>query len=184
MTHCDGCRNIGILAEISVDELHIGTAHSAGLHIDENLVRLDIGYRYVLEDHGFAVLMHACCFHICSPSKHWFTIQVACLASSSVRLVYVRGIPAHLNVDRCLNGLVWLSLRLHPRRIRLCLLFVTRPCVESLCTQAFSIQTVCAFTKACAPKCESSRPYPLFLTPPTGTRGSDAVTPLMNTPPV
>ena|SRR5271166_2085485 len=49
---------------------------------------------------------------------------------------------------------------------------------------ALSIQTVWAFTKACAPKCESSRPYPMFLTPPTGTRGSDAVTPLMNTPPV
>ena len=28
-----------------------------------------------------------------------------------------------------------------------------------------------AFTKACGPKCESSRPYPLFLTLPTGTRG-------------
>jgi hypothetical protein len=50
--------------------------------------------------------------------------------------------------------------------------------------QEFSIRTVWAFTKACGPKCESSRPYPLFLTPPTGTRGSDAVTPLMKTPPV
>ena len=50
--------------------------------------------------------------------------------------------------------------------------------------QEFAIQTVCAFTKVRGPKCESSRPYPLFLTPPTGTRRSDDVTPLMKTPPV
>ena len=50
--------------------------------------------------------------------------------------------------------------------------------------QEFSIRTVWAFTKACGPKCESSRRYPLFLTPPIGTRGSDAVTQLMKTPPV
>src|SRR5262245_12483182 len=67
MTNCDGRRNVDILAEISVDELHIGTAHSAGLHVDENFVRLDIGNWYVLEDRAFAVLVHACCFHIRSP---------------------------------------------------------------------------------------------------------------------
>jgi hypothetical protein len=80
MTQCDGRRNVGVLAEISVDELHIRTAHSAGLHIDENFVRLDIGNWYVLEDQGFAVLVHACCFHIgchiCFPFKWWvFKIQ-------------------------------------------------------------------------------------------------------------
>src|SRR5262245_35712055 len=69
MTQCDGRRNVGILAEISVDELHIGTAHSAGPHVDENFVRLDIGNRYVLEDQGLAVLVHACCFHISFPFR-------------------------------------------------------------------------------------------------------------------
>src|SRR5262249_46950189 len=34
---------------------------------------------------------------------------------------------------------------------------VTAACVEWSGPQAFSIQTVCALTKACAPKCESSR---------------------------
>jgi ribosomal protein L34E len=43
----------------------------------------------------------------------------------------------------------------------------------------YAIQTVCALTNSCIPKCESSRPYPLRLTPPNGRRGSDTVIALM-----
>src|ERR1700730_7937024 len=45
------------------------------------------------------------------------------------------------------------------------------------------IQTVWTLTNSWIPKEESSRPYPLLLTPPKGRRGSDAVIPLMKTPP-
>src|SRR5215475_3239537 len=52
--------------------------------------------------------------------------------------------------------------RLHLERLRFRAFFVTAACVEWSGTYAFSIQTVCAFTKACAPKCESSRPAAVF----------------------
>src|SRR5262245_44280122 len=71
MTGRDRRRKVSVRPEIPVHELYIGTAHSAGLHVDENFVRLDIGNPCVLEDQGFAVLVHACCFHIAFLSKLW-----------------------------------------------------------------------------------------------------------------
>src|SRR5262249_3900271 len=56
-----------------------------------------------------------------------------CFASSSVRLVYVRGMSPHLNMDMILNGLfLWPgATRLHLERLRFCAFFVSAACVES-----------------------------------------------------
>src|SRR5581483_5410837 len=45
------------------------------------------------------------------------------------------------------------------------------------------IQIVLTFTNSWMPKSLSSRPNPLRFTPPKGSRGSDATSPLMNTDP-
>src|SRR5262249_7686244 len=66
VTQRDRRRNVGIFPEIPVHELHVGAAHSARLDLDENFIGLNVRNRHVLEDRGFAVLRHACCFHICS----------------------------------------------------------------------------------------------------------------------
>src|SRR5262249_54199701 len=68
MTKRDGRRDIGILPEVSVHELHVGAAHSARCDLNENFIGLNIRNRHVLEDERLAIFVHACCFHVCSPS--------------------------------------------------------------------------------------------------------------------
>ena len=65
MTQRDRRRDVGILPEVSVHELHVGTAHSARGDLNENFIGLNARDRYVLEDGRFAIFVHACCFHVC-----------------------------------------------------------------------------------------------------------------------
>src|SRR5262249_15287259 len=64
MSRRDGRLDISIALKKLVDEEHVATAHPAGLDVDENFIRLNIGNRHVLEDKGFVIFVNACCFHI------------------------------------------------------------------------------------------------------------------------
>jgi hypothetical protein len=67
----DGHRDIGIFPEVSVHELHVGAAHSAGPDLNKNLIGLNLRNWDVLKDGRIAVLVHAGCFHVCFPFKLW-----------------------------------------------------------------------------------------------------------------
>src|SRR5262249_17724954 len=69
MTWGDGCRNVSIFPEVSVDELYIGTAHSTSPDLDQHLIGLNVRNRHVFEDESLAIFVHTCCFHICFPFK-------------------------------------------------------------------------------------------------------------------
>src|SRR5262249_21995461 len=69
MPRGDGCRNVSVFPEVSIDELHVGAAHSTGPDLDEHLIGLNIRNGHVLEDESLAILVHARCFHVCVPFK-------------------------------------------------------------------------------------------------------------------
>src|SRR5262249_5091370 len=69
MTRGDGGRNVSVFPEVSVDELHIGTAHSTRPDLDEHLIGLNVRNGHVFEDENLAILVHTCCFHVCFPFK-------------------------------------------------------------------------------------------------------------------
>src|SRR5262249_42451723 len=69
MPRGDGRRNVGVFPEVSVDELYIRTAHSTRPYLDKHLIGLNVRNGHVLEDESLAILVHACCFHICFPSN-------------------------------------------------------------------------------------------------------------------
>jgi hypothetical protein len=69
MTWGDGCRNVSVFPEVSIDELHIGTAHSTGPDLDKHLTRLHVRNGHVFEDESLAIFVHACHFHICFSFK-------------------------------------------------------------------------------------------------------------------
>jgi len=56
--------DVGVGAEIAVDQLHIGAAHAARLNLDEDLVRGEVANRNVIEDEGLAIFEQACGFHV------------------------------------------------------------------------------------------------------------------------
>ena len=74
-----------------------------------------------------------------------------------------------------------LSPTLSPRAGRAWALGHSAVCLRAPC--AGPIQIVWMLTNSRMPKTESSRPKPLDLTPPKGSRGSEAVMPLMKTAP-
>src|SRR5262245_57594575 len=54
MTKRDRRRDVGISPEVSIHELHVGTAHSARRDLDEDLIGLNVRNRHVLEDESLA----------------------------------------------------------------------------------------------------------------------------------
>src|SRR5262249_56590667 len=46
----DGCRNVSVFPEVSVDELHIGAAHSTRPDLDEHLTWLNVRTGTIFED--------------------------------------------------------------------------------------------------------------------------------------
>src|SRR5262249_21584155 len=69
MPRGDGRRNVSVFPEVSVDELYIGAAHSTRPDLDEHLIGLNVRNGHVFEDESLAILVHACCFHVCFPFK-------------------------------------------------------------------------------------------------------------------
>src|SRR5262249_36042979 len=63
----DGRRNVSVFSEVSVDELHIRTAHSTRPYLDKHLIGLNVGNGHVLEDESLAIFVHASCIHVCFP---------------------------------------------------------------------------------------------------------------------
>ena len=57
MARGDGCRNVGVFPEVSIDELHIGTAHSTRPDLDEYLIGPNVRNGDVFEDEGFAIFL-------------------------------------------------------------------------------------------------------------------------------
>src|SRR5262249_10631388 len=49
MPRGDGRRNVSVFPEVSIDELHVGTAHSTSPDLDEHLIRLNVRDGHVLE---------------------------------------------------------------------------------------------------------------------------------------
>src|SRR5262249_49583350 len=69
MTRGDGRRNVSVFPEVSIDELHIGTAHSTRPDLDEHITGLNVRNGHVLEDESLAIFVHARCLHVCYPFK-------------------------------------------------------------------------------------------------------------------
>src|SRR5262249_18667520 len=67
MPRRDGCRNVSVFPEVSIDELHIGAAHSTRPDLDEHLIGLNVRNGHVLEDESLAIFVHARCLHVCYP---------------------------------------------------------------------------------------------------------------------
>src|SRR5262249_28458357 len=57
-------RDIGVVPEKSIDQQHIGSAHPAGLDLDQHLVSLDVRNRYVLKNERLLIFEYACRFHV------------------------------------------------------------------------------------------------------------------------
>src|SRR5262249_3218452 len=53
MARGDRRRNVDVSPEISINQLHVGAAHSGRLYLNENFIGLDVRHRHVLEDEGF-----------------------------------------------------------------------------------------------------------------------------------
>src|SRR5262245_63574380 len=66
MTRGDGRRNVSVFPEVSVDELHIGTAHSTRPDLDEHLTGLNVRNGHVFENEGFVIRLDAGRFHFAS----------------------------------------------------------------------------------------------------------------------
>src|SRR5262245_57701323 len=78
MPRGDGCRDVSVFPEVSVDELYIGTAHPTRPDLDKHLIGLTVRNGHVVEDEGLAIFVHARCFHVCSPFEVvGFTIQAS-----------------------------------------------------------------------------------------------------------
>src|SRR5262245_47805056 len=63
MPRGDGCRDVSVFPEVSVDELYIGTAHSTRPDLDEHLTGLNVRNGHVFENEGFVILLDAGRFH-------------------------------------------------------------------------------------------------------------------------
>src|SRR5215475_14230224 len=78
--------DIGVVLEKSIDQEHIGSAHPARRHLDQHLVCLDIGDRYVFKDKRFVIFEYARRFHVLLLSSAIQASSTAAAAASATAI--------------------------------------------------------------------------------------------------
>src|SRR5215475_8135770 len=86
VTRNDRRGDIGIVLEKSIDQEHVGTAHPTRRHLDQHLVRLDIGDRYVFKDKRFVIFEYPRGFHVLLPSSAIQASLTAAAAASATAI--------------------------------------------------------------------------------------------------
>src|SRR6516165_9520542 len=64
MSWSNGKRHREAILKVALDQLKIAAAHASRCHLDQNLVRAEVGHGYLLELQRLVVSVHPCRSHL------------------------------------------------------------------------------------------------------------------------